>query len=320
MSEVDTSLFNFEIESKEFTGSRVKKIGLRVILGIALWFCISLTTQNQYVDDWYIIFPYLLPAMLIAFPELIRILKFIPIFGLRLSSKKISFLSKLPLIQFSGEWFIERDSESIKFNNFKSILFFLLEHWFSIFILPFATFLFMLRAIGSYESDVEVGILDIDTFREGADDMVYYYTVFGTTIILLIYVSLVWVWKDAELKIVEYRESSKGDTLEANELWYPSNIIKNFFALFVGFDIISRYLTGGAGIEDIYDVGWLIWDFVVGVLFDYFILEGGFIFIAMLLIYYTSGTHTYLVNSVRSSIKKQVENNKGNILIKSSSF
>ena len=305
--------FTFEIEKFDKDISRLYQFLLRVVLAIILWFLISLTTQNQYISDWFIIAPYLLPAILIVFPGILKILKFIPIIFLKLSSPKLGFLSRIPLVEFSGTWFIEKNSELIQFNSIRSIIGFFKAHWFSIFILPFSSFLFLLRIIGTYESDTDVSILDIDTFRENADNQVYYYTVFGTTILLLLYVSIVWVWHDAELKIIELKTSTKGAVKETDQIWYPSNVIKNIFVLFVGFDIMSKYLTGGAQIDSIESAIELVSDFIAGVLFDYFILEGGFIFIFMLILYYSSGTHEYLVNSVRKYISEQ--NSKENHIV-----
>lgn len=315
---MEKNIFEFGIKKFSIALSEKRIFLTRLFIGILLWFLISLTTQNQFIDDWFIIAPYALPALLITIPVVLKGLKYISILFLKLSSPKLNFLSKIPMIQFAGDWFIEENSELVDFNSTKSVLKFFGNHWFSIFILPFSSFLILLRIIGSYESDTEVSILDIDTFRESTDDLVYYYTVFGTTIILLFYVSIIWIWHDAELKILKYKKSSKGDAKETQEIWLPSNTIKNLFTLFVGYDIMSRYLTGGAGVEDFYDILLLVPDFIIGVLFDYFILEGGFIFIALLLVYYTSGVHEYNVNEVRKYIHAQNSKEKHNISIGSS--
>lgn len=133
--------FTFEIDKFDGKRSKIHLLLIRMILAVVLWLLISLTTQNQYIEDWYIILPYLLPAILIVFPDILKVFRFLPIVFLKLSSPKLDFLSKIPMVEFSGIWFVEEHSELIEFNSPKSILKFFTGHWFSLFILPFSSFL-----------------------------------------------------------------------------------------------------------------------------------------------------------------------------------
>jgi len=256
---------------------------------------ISLLTSFGYM--LFLAFPALIFVMFPSLYRKIGVMRLNKKLMTILSSKRAEKLSYVPGISISGRWFIEKDSEIVQFKSVRTIIHFIFSHWIDFFLIPIGLMVLIIRVLLFFVPD-----LFSSSSREFVDLILEGNFLFLFIAILPLfyayYYPIVWSWYDAEIKIADWRESSKGKSREVTQLYYAANSLRNIISIFAGFNAVSwvynleNNILGERGSA---------FGAVIGTFLVLFIFIGG-IGIFQGIMYYRSGIHEIFVNELREFI------------------
>lgn len=235
-------------------------------------------------------------------PNLYRRLYWIPKTFLFLSYSFFNFLSNIPGIDFSGDWFIERDSEVRQFTSLNDVIKFLMHNFQAVFILNAGITALAVRLLLWVQDDPPVNDVEFLISPEVLSGWGFLFVFLIVPVIMACFFVWKLVWEDAELKIAKTKISTASklnegkDIIETTVLFKASDSVTRLFALVFGLPTIiwlvdkaaEGKFTGG-------NVGLFI--LIVGA----FILTG-LTTLFMGIMYYRSGIHEELVNKFRNEI------------------
>ncbi len=302
------------IENSEVVGFRIQKFNkLSPVMAVLVIISLLLSYFGLGFFFFVLAIPFLLAPKL--YTE--RPIKKISIWMLKLSSQRLKIFQLIPFISLTGLWFIEANSEEIKFDGTVDLLKFIKSHWFEFFIIFPGMLAFSLR-IAKF---IEVEVLNItNTTQEYFVGL----TLWGSGIAflwlpigLIFYFTWIWVWEDAELKILSLKKSSKGTSSirkfedKVSEMWPASTSVKKFIGLFAGFSAIT-WLAENFALEIAGSVSYTGFDFygyLIGLIIALIVfITGPSIFMGVM--YYRSGSHEILVNNLRNYINNEINTPK----------
>ena len=302
LEEIDKDLI-VETEDFKLIGFRKLSITFLVLFGFSFFFSI-------FGLFWVFTFTALL---FIVFPVLYRLLYYVPRELLFLSNPFMDFLSILPGVHVTGDWFIEKDSEVKKLTSIYDVMKFIISNYQAFFIINVGIsalairLILLLRELSGNNFDVEDGILNSNALSSWGFYMVF----FIVPIFMAIYFVWVFVWQDAELKVAKTKISTASkyrdgqEIVETTRLTLASDSITRMFSLLFGVPIILWLVAENARTppqDFISEMSGLL-----GILIVFFIFTGMTI-IFMGVMYYRSGVHEDLVNKLRNHV---IEMNKG---------
>ena len=250
--------------------------------------------------------------LFIAFPKLYkRLFGFVSKVGLLLSHSVFGILSYIPGVNFKGRWFIEQGSEMRPLRSVKDLLQFIINNWTTFFLLNAGIICLLLRIVYFLRGDPPVSQ---QTFINDLASNTQLLIVFSLKqIIMAIYFTWVWVWRDAELKIAITKKSTKGVTpigepvVETEELFHASSSIANLFGIAFGIPSIA-WLAGIYAESFKQNTGQFYFGYsILVIIIILFIWFTSGIVIFMGVMYYRSGVHEELVNDLRQYIKRNYQ-------------
>lgn len=222
-----------------------------------------------------------------------------------------TILSLIPYVDLGGEYFIEINTKEKKIDSVKDVFRFIFSHWFEFLIVNtgFAALILRTWFFLNGDSNVVIELEDYGRLFISAAA----FSLFILPVFMAIYFSIVWVWRDAEIKVIrQYSNKNKSKNqnyYDPDMIWFASTAIKNLAGLLFGFPAVlwlgdkAMELSGesmGAS------AGFVISFFVLYIIF---IISSGPI-ILMGIMYYRSGIHEYFVNNLRNYIKEQNQKNE----------
>ena len=250
----------------------------------------------------------ILAVLLILFPRLYKFLGFISRKALILAHPVFGFLSLIPGVSLSGRWFIEESSELRTLRSAKDLIGFISSNWSPFFVLNTGVAALAIRVIFLLHGDPP-----IQEFGDVLTQLGLFVILTLVPLVMAVFYSWVWVWRDAELKIAfvkgssKHPESDQNFSEETHSLIFASEPIQRIFALGFGIPAVvwlfDKWIENTKLVTDNLFVGTIGFLLVVVI---FFFLTGGAT-IGMGVMYYRSGTHETLVNNLRHHIKREYE-------------
>ena len=221
-----------------------------------------------------------------------------------------TILSLIPYVELGGEYFIENTIKDKKLESVKDIISFIFSHWFEFLIINTGFAALILRTWFFLNGDSSV-VIDLNDYGR------LFVSAAAFSLIILplfmaIYFSIVWVWRDAEIKVLrQYNDLTKSinqNCYEPDMIWFASSAMKNLAGLLFGFPAVLW--LGDKAMELRGESSGAFVGFFISFLILYiiFIISAGPI-ILMGIMYYRSGVHEYFVNNLRDYIKEQNQKN-----------
>lgn len=268
----------------------------------------------------FLAFP--LTILFIAYPKSYKYLQLdqISIHTLHIADKYLSKLNFLPGIDFAGIWFIEPVAKRNKLNSPIQILWFMLTRIFEITFITLGFIAFQIRVIYTAYGSPAGGPIYMLYDRPSLLYMALS-SIIGV-LGLIFYMTWVWVWRDAGLKKIRFKTSSKGGRKEIVSMKPASTSALTLLSYFTGFgswfwlfnpkwsnsinELFNVSITGGGNDAISQIIQSILTTYGLGIflLVFVFIIFSGPIFL-LAITYLRSGVHEYFVNKLRYHVREQ---------------